>query len=223
MENRSISMLIVDDHPVIRDGIRTMLENTSLEGTTFNLAEAGNSYETFEALEHQSFDLVILDYQLSDTNGGDLTREILSRYPSLRILALSNYDELSYAQHMLQAGGHGYVLKNVGVKELVEAIKAVVNGRLYFATHLANGIIANRFSEQLNNKTLDQDPNIAKLSKREIEIIQLISDQMTNEEIAQKLFLSKRTIDNHRQNILNKLGMNNTAGLVRFAVENGLV
>ncbi len=216
-------ILIVDDHPVIRDGIRTMLENASSERTAYHLTEAGNSVETFNALENQSFDVIIMDYQLADTNGGDLTKEILSRYPKLRILALSNYDELSFAQHMLQCGGHGYVLKNVDVRELSEAINTVMQGRLYFATHLANGIIANSFLDQLTKRSLEQDPSISKLSKREIEIIQLISDQLTNEEIAQKLFLSKRTIDNHRQNILNKLGMNNTAGLVRFAVENGLV
>jgi DNA-binding NarL/FixJ family response regulator len=164
-----------------------------------------------------------MDYQLVETDGSSLTKRVIEEYPEQHILALSNYDDIEYATKMLQAGARGYVMKNVGTDELIKAIHTVLEGKLYYAQHLANELIERKILGRGNFEAHLDNPIINRLSKREIEIIQLICDQLTNDEISKKLFLSKRTIDNHRQNILNKLGMNNTAGLVRFAVENGLV
>lgn len=223
MDKKHIKILIVDDHPIIRDGIKTMLEMGDFECCAFHILEAGNSDETMSMLRNNAFDLVIMDYQLEETSGSSLTEKVIAEYPEQHVLALSNYDDIEYASSMLQAGARGYVMKNVGTSELIKAITTVISGKLYYASHLANELIERRILGKGIQESPSDNPVISRLSKREIEIIQLICDQLTNEEISKKLFLSKRTIDNHRQNILNKLGMNNTAGLVRFAVENGLI
>jgi DNA-binding NarL/FixJ family response regulator len=223
MEKKNVKILIVDDHPIVRDGIKTMLEMGEFDCCIFNILEAGNGEETMTMLKNNAFDLVIMDYQLEETDGSSLAKRVIESYPEQHILALSNYDDIEYAGNMLKAGARGYVMKNVGTAELIKAINTVLEGKLYYAQHLANELIERRILGKGSIDLANDNPAVARLSRREVEIIQLICDQLTNEEISKKLFLSKRTIDNHRQNILNKLGMNNTAGLVRFAVENGLV
>ncbi|MEY2963645.1 MAG: Protease production enhancer protein [Bacteroidota bacterium] len=223
MDKKNVRILIVDDHPIVRDGIKTMLEMGTFDFCVFSILEAGTGEEAMHMLRNNAFDLVIMDYQLVETDGSSLTKRVIEEYPEQHILALSNYDDIEYATKMLQAGARGYVMKNVGTDELIKAIHTVLEGKLYYAQHLANELIERKILGRGNFEAHLDNPIINRLSKREIEIIQLICDQLTNDEISKKLFLSKRTIDNHRQNILNKLGMNNTAGLVRFAVENGLV
>lgn len=223
MEKKNVKILIVDDHPIVRDGIKTMLEMGDFDCCIFNILEAGNGEETMTMLRNNAFNLIIMDYQLEETDGSSLAKRVIESYPEQHILALSNYDDIEYAGNMLKAGARGYVMKNVGTPELIKAINTVLEGKLYYAQHLANELIERRILGKGSGELNSDNPAVARLSRREIEIIQLICDQLTNEEISKKLFLSKRTIDNHRQNILNKLGMNNTAGLVRFAVENGLV
>jgi len=223
MDKKNVKILIVDDHPIVRDGIKTMLEMGDFDCCVFNILEAGNGEDTMTMLKNNAFDLVIMDYQLEETDGSSLAKRVVESYPEQHILALSNYDDIEYAGNMLKAGARGYVMKNVGTAELIKAITTVLEGKLYYTQHLANELIERRILGKGSIDLASENPAVARLSRREIEIIQLICDQLTNEEISKKLFLSKRTIDNHRQNILNKLGMNNTAGLVRFAVENGLV
>jgi len=223
MELRIVKILIIDDHPIVRDGVRTVLEKNDFEKFKFHIEEAGNEKDALAQLSSNSFDLIILDYQLEEIDGATLSQKIVSANPDQHILAFSNYDDIEYASNMLKAGVRGYILKNVGTNELLQAISAVLDGKLYYALDVANELIERKM---LGKDRFEFNPDsaaVSRLSKREIEIIQLICEQFTNEEISKKLFLSKRTIDNHRQNILNKLGMKNTAGLVRFAVENGLV
>ena len=223
MELRIVKILIIDDHPIVRDGVRTILEKNDFDRFKFQIEEAGNEKDALAQLSSNSFDLIILDYQLEEIDGATLSQKIVSANPDQHILAFSNYDDIEYASNMLKAGVRGYILKNVGTNELLQAISAVLDGKLYYALDVANELIERKM---LGKDRFEFNPDsaaVSRLSKREIEIIQLICEQFTNEEISKKLFLSKRTIDNHRQNILNKLGMKNTAGLVRFAVENGLV
>jgi DNA-binding NarL/FixJ family response regulator len=223
MAKKNVKILIVDDHPILRDGIKTMLEMGDFEAHSFEVSEAGNGIEMSEQLNRKEFDIVIMDYKLEETDGPTLTKKALEAHPGLRVLALSNYGDVDYAANMLEAGAKGYVLKSVGTAELVASITTVLEGKLCYTQSLANELIEKKILGIGAADLKNDNPAVARLSKREIEIIQLICDQLTNEQISKQLFLSKRTIDNHRQNILNKLGMNNTAGLVRFAVENGLV
>lgn len=223
MDKTTVKILIVDDHPIVRDGIKTMLELGEFDTYVFTILEAGSAEETMFMLKNNSFDLVIMDYQLEETNGAALTKNIINLYPHQHILTLSNYDDSAYASNMLKAGARGYVTKNLSAKGLVDAISRVLEGKIYFSLRIANELIEHRILGKSSIELNADNPSLSRLSKREVEIIKLICDQLTNDEISKILFLSKRTIDNHRQNILNKLGMRNTAGLVRFAVENGLV
>ena len=223
MDKTTVKILIVDDHPIVRDGIKTMLELGEFDTYVFTILEAGSAEETMLMLKNNSFDLVIMDYQLEETNGAVLTKNIINLYPRQHILTLSNYDDSTYASNMLKAGARGYVTKNLSAKGLVNAISRVLEGKIYFSLRIANELIEHRILGKSSIELNADNPSLFRLSKREVEIIKLICDQLTNDEISKILFLSKRTIDNHRQNILNKLGMRNTAGLVRFAVENGLV
>ncbi len=221
-----IHLLIVDDHPIIRDGLRNMLEPQK-DYANFKVYEAENEAEAIEAVANNPIDCVIMDFQLPDKKGHEITTSILEINPSLKVLGLSNYDEYAYALDMLKAGARGYVLKNVGVKDLVSAIEQIMEGKVYYSNDIANKLINHKLKQLLIEeessaaRLLDDSPS--PLSNREKQIIRLIAGEYTNEEIAQKLSLSKRTVDNHRQNMLNKLQLRNTAGLVRYAYTHGLI
>jgi len=223
MDPNHIRILLIDDQPIVRNGIKTMLEKGDFTDINFSITEANTSSDAKYMLRANSYDLIILDYELSEVDGATLCRQILSDYPHIRVLTLSSMNNADIAQEMLKAGARGFVLKTVEAHGLVRAIKTITQGKLFFTEHLANALI----EKCILGKNLigigGDHPAVAKLSKREKEIVGMICDQLTNDQIAKALFLSKRTIDNHRQNILNKLGMVNTAGLVRFAVEHGLV
>ena len=223
MEKINVKILIVDDHAIVRDGVKTMLELGEFNCHNFTVLEASDEEETMSMLKSRAIDLVLMDYQLEKIDGSSLTGVILNEYPEQLVLALSNYDDIEFTSSMLKSGARGYITKNVGSSELFEAITTVLSGKLFYTQRIANELIERKILKKGLTKKNSDSPAMALLSKREIEIIQLICEQLTNEEISKKLFLSKRTIDNHRQNILNKLGMVNTAGMVRFAVENGLL
>jgi DNA-binding NarL/FixJ family response regulator len=224
---KTIHLLIVDDHPIIRDGLRNMLE--SQHSVLFKVFEAENEPQAIEVVNNQPIDVVIMDFQLPDKKGHEITATLLGLNANLRVLGLSNYDEYAYALDMLKAGARGYVLKNVGTKELLGAISDIMEGKVYYSNEIANKLINHKLKQLLleedgNNayKTQVQDSGVP-LSAREMQIMRLIAGEYTNDEIAGKLTLSKRTVDNHRQNMLNKLQLRNTAGLVRYAYQHGLI
>lgn len=213
---KNIHLLIVDDHPIIRDGLRNMLE--SQHSVIFKVFEAENESQAIEVVNNQPIDVVIMDFQLPDKKGHEITTTLLGLNANLRVLGLSNYDEYAYALDMLKAGARGYVLKNVGTKELLGAISDIMEGKVYYSNEIANKLINHKLKQLLleedgNNayKTQVQDSGVP-LSAREMQIMRLIAGEYTNDEIAGKLTLSKRTVDNHRQNMLNKLQLRNTAG-----------
>ena len=219
---KTINTLIVDDHPMVRDGLRMMLE-VQKDPFSFMVDEAETGDEALEKIKGQSYDFIIMDYQLPDKKGDAITKEILEISPEAKVLGLSNYDEYVYAAQMLEAGARGYVLKNIDAKELMLAIEKIMQNQMYYSADIANKLINHTLGGSKKGNEKSPKDLADQLSKREKEIIQLIVEQLTNEEISRKLDLSKRTIDNHRQNILSKLQLRNTAGLVRFAVENNLV
>ena len=224
---KTIHILIVDDHPIIRDGLRNMLETQ--RSLIFKVFEAENEPQAIEVVNNQPIDVVIMDFQLPEKKGHEITATLLSQNPNLKVLGLSNYDEYAYALDMLKAGARGYVLKNVGTKELLGAISDIMEGKVYYSNEIANKLINHKLKQLLleedgNNayKTEVQDSGVP-LSAHEMQIMRLIAGEYTNDEIAGKLTLSKRTVDNHRQNMLNKLQLRNTAGLVRYAYQHGLI
>ena len=223
-----IHLLIVDDHPIIRDGLRNMLE-TQKDFAEFKVFEADSEAQAINVVSSQPIDCVIMDFQLPDKKGHEITASILKINPNLKVLGLSNYDEYAYALDMLKAGAKGYVLKNVGTKDLLSAISQIMEGKVFYSNEIANKLINHKLKELLlaedngSTRMIDGMDENTPLSNRELQIIRLIAGEHTNEEIANKLSLSKRTVDNHRQNMLNKLQLRNTAGLVRYAYIHGLI
>lgn len=218
-----VNLLIVDDHPVVRDGLKMMLESNK-EKFDFKVNEASSAAEAITMIGDADYDVIIMDYKLPHKTGDVITKEVLEMKRDLKIIGLSNYDEEIYASEMLNAGARGYVLKNIDSDELIRALEKVMDGELYYSAEIANRLINMKLKATLEEKIgLEKEGMRNQLSDREVEIIKFIVDEHTNEEISKILELSKRTVDNHRQNILTKLNLRNTAGLVRFAVENGLL
>jgi DNA-binding NarL/FixJ family response regulator len=216
---KKIKILIVDDHKMIRDGIRSMLESQEKK-YKFIVDEAENGEEGFEKTKRGQYDIVIMDYQLPILNGVEATKAALGHNPDLKILALSNYDEYMYIDNMMKAGAKGFVLKNIGPEEFINAIETVLSGKNYYSNDVAVKLISfDHNNVQIARLVRQKRDKADMLSKRELEILKFIASEFTNEEIATQLFISKRTVDTHRQNLMKKLNVKNTAGLVKYAYE----
>lgn len=210
----ALKILIVDDHQLVRDGIKTML-GTQGEKYDFLISEAESGEAAIVKILMQDFDIILIDYQLPDIIGPHVITRILNRKPKTKMLVLSNYDEYTCILNMINAGAKGYVLKNISPGELIIAIETILGGNEYYAAEITEKI---NFAKR---KKIDDNNQREKLgvTERQIEILKLISLGMTNEDISQKLKLAKRTVDTHRQNLLIKLGVNNTAALIKKATE----
>ena len=214
---QKLKILIIDDHKMVRDGIRFMLESN--KKYVFAIDEAIDGQEGVEKAKNNSYSIIIMDYQLPKVNGADAARMIVKSKPDAKILALSNYNEYMYIDNIISAGAKGFILKNIGPEELISAIETILSDKNYYSNDVAIKLISFKNDPFNGGKKFDKSKKANFLSKREIEILKLIVNEFTNEEIANKLFLSKRTVDTHRQNLLNKLRVKNTAGLVKYAIE----
>jgi DNA-binding NarL/FixJ family response regulator len=214
-----VKILIVDDHPMIRLGISSILNDVE---HLYVADEANNGKEALEKLEKNTFDLVIMDIKMPEMNGIEATEEIIKRHPKVKVLAISMFDEQRYIVKMLQAGALGYVLKNTGKSEMVNAINSVMLGESYFSQEVSN-IMMSQFMTRGGIAQSAEPKHDVNLTKRETEIIRMIAEELTNSEIAERLGISSRTVDTHRRNLLQKLDVKNTAGLVKFAIQNHLL
>ncbi len=209
-----IEVAITDDHTIVIEGIRTMLKSSKEVIITQSFTTIA---ETFSGLE-QNIQVLLLDINLPDGNGITACKELLQKFPQLRIIALSNFEDVAFIKQIIKNGAMGYLLKNTDKNELVTAIKTVLEGQRY---------LPQRISQMLLNESLGKaNPSsyfIPKLTSREKEILDLIIKEFTTEEIAEKIFISVKTVESHRSNLIQKLGVKNTAGLVRIAFEKGLV
>ena len=215
--DQPIKMLIADDHQMVRDGIRVMLD-AKRSTIAFDIDEAETGEEALKKASHRPYDIVLIDYHLPGMLGVTCVEEILKKKPGTPILVLSNYDELAYVDKMLTAGAKGYILKNIEPGQLVSAIRTILSGQSYFSNEVAVKLLdlGKKIASPLSKKRHD-------LSAREIEVLQCIAAELTNDEIASKLFISKRTVDTHRQNVMAKLKTRNTVGLIKAAYELGLL
>lgn len=210
------NILIADDHEVLRHGIATILN----KNTTVNkLYEANNGLEALaKCNEHDDIDIILLDINMPDMDGIEATKQIKDQFPDIEIIALSMLDDRETIRNMLKAGASSYVLKSAGKTDINKAIENVSLGKPFFSDEIAFKV--------LNQPSPDDSPekpeNATHLTDRETEILRLIVNEYTNQEIADKLYISKRTVDTHRTNLLEKTGSKNTAGLVRFALKNDL-
>ena len=219
--SRNVRILIVDDHKMVRDGIRSMLEFQESKFKFF-INEAVDGEEGVEIAGNNPYDIIIMDYQLPGIDGADAARLILEKNPEAKILALSNYNEYMYIDRMIKTGVKGFVLKNVTPEELIRAIETILNGSNYFSNDVAIKLLnfennnPDSFRRRLHSskaKVYDE------LSTREMEVLKLISEAKSNDEIAEQLSISKRTVESHKQNLLRKLGVKNTSELIKVAVE----
>lgn len=214
-----MKILLVDDHKIIRDGIKSLF----LEDDTVNIKyEAENGKEAIELIQENAseIDLVLMDINMPKMNGIDCTENIKADYPEIKILILSMLNEDEHIKKVLKAGASGYVLKNSGRKELLEAINDVMSGKFYFSEEATQAIMKDIMGQK--GRRVEPDAEAVPLTDRELEVLEHIVKEYTNQEIAEKLFISVRTVDAHRRNLLEKIGARNTAGLVRYAMEKEL-
>lgn len=210
------NILLVDDHQIIIDGLKTLLVDAP---NIDNLYEALTGKASLEQVAALDIDLVLLDINLPDKSGFEVCKEIKQQENPPKIIALTMYGNAGYINKMIKAGADGYLLKNTGKEELLKAIEAVMNGERYYSKQVTDILVAG-MQETKKPKSSDF---IQKLTRREKEILQLIVDEYTTDEIATKLFVSSTTVISHRKNLMRKLTAKNVAGLVRKAFEFGLL
>ncbi len=208
-----IHVAIADDHQLVINGVKDMLSNC----TTMQLqATYLNGSALLAGLKQQQPDVLLLDIHMPDIRGEEIVLILQRDYPDIKILALTNFDNTLYANNMLQNGALGYLLKNTDKETLVAAIETVYEGKRYLSGEMENRITD--FKKKINRKTAAK----YSLTPREKEILRLLAKGFSNQQIAEELFLSKRTVENYRLNLSLKLEAKNTAGLVKYAIELGL-
>lgn len=197
----TIKVFIVDDHYMVIEGIRSLLQNEKgIEWT----GHATNAASCLSFLQNQLPDIILMDISMPDKSGIDLCKEVKEKYPSVFIIGLSTFNQQSFIQKMMDNGASGYVLKNATQEELMEAIEIVAMGKTYL-------------SDEVSKVLRKQDESNIVLTRREKEVLELIADGMTNNEIGGKLFISPSTVDTHRKNLLAKFEAKNTASLIHIA------
>jgi DNA-binding NarL/FixJ family response regulator len=203
--NAPTRVLLVDDHPLVREGLRARLSGVPDLDV---VAEAGNAAEAFARVEESHVDLVLMDVGMKDVNGIELTAQLMARHPQLKIVMLSMYDNPEYVHRAMQAGARGYVLKDAPSQEIISAIEAIVAGQTFL-------------SPAISGRMLRAQTPRPVLSMRECEILACIAKGQASKQIARELGLSIRTVETHRQNIKRKLNLEGQGELIKYAVERG--
>nr|WP_319492935.1 response regulator transcription factor [uncultured Desulfobacter sp.] len=211
----TINIILADDHHVIREGLRLLIDN---EKDLLVIAEADSGRTAVSAVKKLKPDIVVMDVSMPELNGMEATRKIMSEAPGTKVLALSMYSDKRFVNGMFQAGVSGYILKNCIARELVSAIRLVAKGQVYISPEIAETIVEG----YLSHAVLENSSNRGNLTHREREILQLISEGQHTKEIAETLHVSTKTVDAHRRNIMEKIGINSIAGLTKFAIREGI-
>jgi DNA-binding NarL/FixJ family response regulator len=208
-----LNIIIVDDHEFFRSGLKMVINRLKYARV---IGEASNGREFLDLLEEKEPDIVLIDIQMPILNGIDATRQALESYPDLKIVALTMFDDEDYVQSMIDAGVKGFLLKNITREVLDQALQAIQGGKNYYSPELWEFFAKKVVSEPR------QDDDI-QLTRREKEILQLICDGLNNKEIADRLFISERTVIGHKSNLLSKTNTKSSVGLLSFAIKNKLV
>jgi DNA-binding NarL/FixJ family response regulator len=206
-----IKILLVDDHQIIIDGLKSLLKNSDEIVVS---AEANNGKEALKILGLIDIDVVLMDIDMPLMNGIDSLKEIRKQGFSAKVIILSMHNEAGMIKSLINLGANGYLLKSSPQDELINAIKKVADGNSYFSSDITLSLL---------NKSPQGNQPIELLTDRETEIIRLIAEGFSNKEIGDKLFISHRTVDTHRTNIMKKLNVSNIAGLISYAIKNGIV
>lgn len=214
-----IKILIADDHALIRAGIATLLQHYP---EFIVVGEATDGVEAVEMTGKVQPDVVLIDLAMPKMNGIEATRQIRERFPKTRVLVLTMHENDEYIYQILKSGAGGYVLKDSSREELCNAIRAVARGEKFFSSRVSE-IMVESFVRRSEQPPIELSSADIPLTKREKEILTLVAEGLTNQQIADKLFISPRTVDTHRTNIMQKLDLHDVASLVRYAIKHGLV
>lgn len=205
-----IKILLVDDHQIIIDGLKSLLQNSD---EIVVVAEANNGREALRILDILEIDVILMDIDMPVLNGINTLKEITNRSYSAKVIILSMHNEAGMIKSLISIGANGYLLKSCAQEELIGAIRKVASGQSCFSTEVTLSLL----NPTQSNQTTEL------LTERETEIIKLIAEGFSNKEIGSKLYISHRTVDTHRTNLMKKLDVSNIAGLISYAIRNGIV
>ncbi len=211
-------LLLVDDHRLMLDGLISLLED---EECIESIIGATSGQQALRILENEKIDVLMVDINMPEMSGLELTRIVRERFPDIRVLALSMYNDNVMIAKMIEAGAMGYVLKSTNISELSEAICTIAEGKRFLSKEVQDIIMQGIYNSDSTISNLQ--PNVIKLTSRESEVLALIVKEYSNEQIAEKLFISERTVETHRKNIFMKTKQKTIVGLIKFAIENELV
>jgi DNA-binding NarL/FixJ family response regulator len=218
MEN--IKVFLVDDHKLIRDGIKAHFNNDDRFQV---VGEASNGKEALEKLENSPVDVVLMDVNMDIMDGIECTAQLKNDYPDIKVLALTMLAENKHIKEMLKAGAVGYLLKNSTEAEIKQGIISVKSGMPFYSPEVMQTVMNNLSAPVLTKKKVSRFEPVIQLSEREKEVLVLVIKEFSNQEIADKLYISKRTVDAHKRNLLEKTGAKNVAGLVIYALNHNII
>ena len=210
-----VRILIADDHKILREGLKSLLEKQPEFAV---VAEAQDGLSAISEAKKHKPDIAILDIGMPDLNGIEVTRRIRSEMAETRVIALSMHADRRFVMGILEAGANGYLLKDSAFAELITAVTAVAKGKMYLSPSIAETVVKNSL-EKLDRK---EEGSSVLLSGREREVLQMIAEGKSTKEIALKLFVSTKTVETHRKQIMDKLNIRTVAGLTKYAIREGL-
>jgi DNA-binding NarL/FixJ family response regulator len=210
-----IKVLLVDDHQIIIDGLKSLLKDSEEIVVS---GEANHGREALRILDLLEIDVVLMDIDMPVLNGIDTLKEIRKQGLAVKVIILSMHNEAGMIKSLINIGANGYLLKSSPKDEVINAIQKVTSGNSYFSPEVTLSLL-----NKPQNNFHDSNPQLELLTDRETEIVQLIAEGFSNKEIGAKLFISHRTVDTHRTNIMKKLNVGNIAGLISYAIKNGIV
>jgi DNA-binding NarL/FixJ family response regulator len=208
-----IRVIIVDDHEIFRSGLKMVINKL---GYAKVVAEAADGAEFLRLLEHEETDLVLMDIEMPVMNGIEATRKAIEKHPGIKIIALTMFKEDVYIQSMIEAGVKGFLIKNIRKEVLDRALQAVYNGKTYYSEELWDYFTKSVIKEEKPESDLS-------LTRRELEVLALLAEGLNNKEIADRLFVSERTIVGHKSNLMAKTNTKNTVSMLAYAIRNGLI
>jgi len=211
----SIRLILADDHKIMREGLRALLER---QADIEVVAEAETGRGVVDLCGQLKPDVVVIDISMPDLNGIDATRLIMKGLPGVKVIALSMHSDKKYVKEMLSAGASGYLLKDAAFEELGTAIATVLKNKTYLSPQITDTVV----KDYVNDRAPQDSPSSQHLSSREREVLQLIAEGKTTRDIAAKLYVSVKTVETHRKQVMDKLGMNSVAELTKYAIREGL-
>lgn len=212
-----IRVLVADDHAIVREGLCIMLAS---QPDMEVAGKAANGREAIQVVDEHDPDVAVIDISMPELNGIDAIQQMLPRHPSLKVIVLSIHETKPYVYRALKAGARGYLIKETAGLEVVDAVRAVYRGERYLSQRIADLLMGVSFRQL---ETSVEESPLEALSPREREILQLVAEGKTSQQIAERLFISPKTVDTYRSRLMRKIGVEDMAGLVKFAIQHGVI